>query len=157
MKLKSFYDDRRTQNSAACRLWNSAATDEPGFVFLCTHLDYRPPDDERMASAETINELAFESMATGLMILAGDFNAMPESRVIARVREACGRSRRPNCRSELTRDKPLLTYPSEQAREVDRLRAVRPADRWEMVEVRVLDEPVASDHRPLLAVLRRAE
>jgi endonuclease/exonuclease/phosphatase (EEP) superfamily protein YafD len=31
----------------------------------------------------------------------------------------------------------------------------RPAKRWQVVEVRVLDEPLASDHRPLLAVLRR--
>jgi endonuclease/exonuclease/phosphatase (EEP) superfamily protein YafD len=32
---------------------------------------------------------------------------------------------------------------------------VRPADRWQVVEVRVLEEPIASDHRPLLAVLRK--
>ena len=33
----------------------------------------------------------------------------------------------------------------------------RPADRWKVVEVRVLDEAVASDHRPVLAVLRRVK
>ena len=29
----------------------------------------------------------------------------------------------------------------------------RPGNRWRVVEVRVLDEAVASDHRPVLAVL----
>jgi endonuclease/exonuclease/phosphatase family metal-dependent hydrolase len=29
----------------------------------------------------------------------------------------------------------------------------RPAHRWKVLEARVLDEPVASDHRPLLVVL----
>jgi hypothetical protein len=33
----------------------------------------------------------------------------------------------------------------------------RPAARWEVVELRVLNEKVASNHRPVLAVLRRVE
>jgi endonuclease/exonuclease/phosphatase (EEP) superfamily protein YafD len=33
----------------------------------------------------------------------------------------------------------------------------RPAGLWKVMELRVLDEPVASDHRPVLAVLRRGE
>jgi endonuclease/exonuclease/phosphatase (EEP) superfamily protein YafD len=32
---------------------------------------------------------------------------------------------------------------------------VRPSGVWRVLEVRVLDEAVASDHRPLLAVLDR--
>ena len=55
--------------------------DGPGLVFMCTHLDYRPPDEERMNSAMTINELV-RKRRHELMIIAGDFNATPESRVI---------------------------------------------------------------------------
>jgi hypothetical protein len=29
----------------------------------------------------------------------------------------------------------------------------RPAERWEALETRVLDEAVASDHRPIFAIL----
>jgi endonuclease/exonuclease/phosphatase family metal-dependent hydrolase len=48
----------------------------------------------------------------------------------------------------------LLTFPSgEPVKWIDYV-LVRPADRWEVVEVRVIEERVASDHRPLLAVLR---
>jgi endonuclease/exonuclease/phosphatase family metal-dependent hydrolase len=50
---------------------------------------------------------------------------------------------------------PLLTFPADKPdRWIDYI-MVRPAEKWEVVEVRVLEEPVASDHRPLLAVLRR--
>jgi len=50
-----------------------------------------------------------------------------------------------------------LTFPSwEPQREIDYF-VYRPADRFELIEQRLLDEPVVSDHRPLVArfVLRR--
>ena len=48
---------------------------------------------------------------------------------------------------------PLLTYPSgKPAKQIDYV-LYRPAARWKEVEARVIDEPVASDHRPLLVVL----
>jgi endonuclease/exonuclease/phosphatase family metal-dependent hydrolase len=50
---------------------------------------------------------------------------------------------------------PLLTFPAGKPdRWIDYV-MVRPAAKWEVVEVRVLEEAVASDHRPLLSVLRR--
>jgi hypothetical protein len=33
----------------------------------------------------------------------------------------------------------------------------RPARQWQVAEVRVLEEAVASNHRPVMAVLRRVE
>jgi endonuclease/exonuclease/phosphatase family metal-dependent hydrolase len=51
----------------------------------------------------------------------------------------------------------LLTYPSENPGKWIDFVLVRPAERWLVSEVRALDEPVTSDHRPLLAVLRRTE
>ncbi len=48
----------------------------------------------------------------------------------------------------------VLTFPSgEPMKWIDYV-LVRPAERWEVVETRVIEERVASDHRPLLAVLR---
>jgi endonuclease/exonuclease/phosphatase family metal-dependent hydrolase len=41
---------------------------------------------------------------------------------------------------------------SNPPRQIDYI-LFRPANRWKVVEVRVPDEPLASDHRPLVAVL----
>ncbi len=85
MKLRSFYegtDDQPEQRGV--QIVEIGDAGDTGLVFLGTHLDYRPDERERMASAETINELAAK-YGERLMILAGDLNAEPESRVDARV------------------------------------------------------------------------
>ena len=119
-------------------------------LFLCTHLDYRPPDEERMNSALTINEL-IKKRGNEPAIIAGDFNATPESRLIREFEKewkiAGGRARRNRSRSSRFRPRSPTAGSTTSC--------IRPADKWEVVEVRVLDEPVASDHRPVLAVLRR--
>jgi endonuclease/exonuclease/phosphatase family metal-dependent hydrolase len=49
----------------------------------------------------------------------------------------------------------LYTYPADKpTKHIDYV-LYRPSDRWQVVETRVLDERVASDHRPMLAVLLR--
>ncbi|HEY3394093.1 MAG TPA: endonuclease/exonuclease/phosphatase family protein [Lacipirellulaceae bacterium] len=150
VKLRSFYEGTaENAEQRGVQIVEIGASGEEGLVFLCTHLDYRPDERERMASAETINELAAK-YGERLMILAGDLNAEPQSRV---MREFTKRWKIAGA----TRDSvpPLLTYPSaEPTKWIDYV-LVRPAERWEIVEVRVIDERVASDHRPLLAVLRR--
>ena len=152
VKLRSFYDGTDAHpEQRGVQLVEVAPADGATLLFLCTHLDYRPPDAERMESARTINRLA-EKHADKLMILAGDLNATPESRVLA---EFAKRWKIAGARPAADDDaKPLLTFPSRKPdRWIDYV-LVRPAERWEVVEARVLDEPVASDHRPLLAVLR---
>ena len=52
----------------------------------------------------------------------------------------------------LAEDDPL-TWPSDDPKvEIDYI-MVRPADRFKVIECRVIDEPLASDHRPLLLEL----
>jgi endonuclease/exonuclease/phosphatase (EEP) superfamily protein YafD len=76
-------------------------------------------------------------------ILAGDLNAVPESAVLKelamdwrRVSEAAA-----------------PTFPAQRpSRQIDYV-LVRPARRWRVVDVRVVEEPLASDHRPLVATL----
>lgn len=150
VKLKSFYPPTATNpEQRGVQELELGGNDGPALLFLNTHLDYRPPDDERMASAATINELV-TNHGDELAILAGDINAMPESRVIAEFAKhwkIAGANE-----SDV---KPPLTFPSDKPdRRIDYV-LVRPAMRWEIVKLRVLEEPVASDHRPLLAVLRR--
>lgn len=53
-------------------------------LFLNTHIDYRPDDAERMLNAGELKEIV---AAAGAMpvIMTGDFNAVPDSRVIATI------------------------------------------------------------------------
>lgn len=110
---------------------------------LATHLDHRRPDAERLASATAINELVAKSPGR-LAILAGDLNATPDSTVLKRLVA--------NLWSN-TANKPISTIPvARPERQIDFV-LYRPANRWKVVETKVLDEAIASDHRPLLTVL----
>jgi endonuclease/exonuclease/phosphatase family metal-dependent hydrolase len=116
--------------------------DDQPLLFLATHLDHRPKDEERLASAKAINELVAKH-ADQPAILAGDLNAVPESAVLTEFARAWQRSN----------DEVLPTIPvANPSRQIDYV-LLRPASRWQSIETRVLDEAVASDHRPILAVL----
>lgn len=116
--------------------------DKTPIRFLATHIDYRPDDAERMDSVKAIAKVV-EDHPDVPAILAGDLNSLPDSRTIAAFGELWTR----------TDSAPTLTFPADVPnRQIDYI-LVRPAPRWKVVELRVLDEPVASDHRPLLAVI----
>lgn len=113
----------------------------PKILFVSTHLDHQK-DDLRAKQAEKLDEL-FGKLRTPV-ILAGDLNTTPQSKPLAILGK--------NWNSAGT-GKPLLTIPVEKpVRQIDYV-LVRPADRFRVLEARVLDESVASDHRPLLVVL----
>jgi endonuclease/exonuclease/phosphatase family metal-dependent hydrolase len=115
--------------------------DEP-LTFICTHLDHRPNESERLASADAIRQ-EVNSMASRPMILAGDLNATPESAVLSSFRKDW----------MISNDEPLPTIPVDKpTRQIDFV-LVRPAQRWEVIETRVLDEAIASDHRAIFSVL----
>ena len=78
------------------------------------------------------------------MILAGDLNALPESEPMGILLKEW---------SDAAVGNPEPTIPSDEpVRRIDYV-LYRPAGIWGVVEFRVLDEEIASDHRPLLAVL----
>lgn len=112
------------------------------FRFIATHLDYRPDDGERRDSVKRLEELAGEAPDRPTL-LVGDLNSLPDSPVLA-LFEANWKRSNPT---------PLPTFPSDKpTRQIDYV-LYRPGTRWKVVENRVLEEPVASDHRPLLVVL----
>jgi endonuclease/exonuclease/phosphatase family metal-dependent hydrolase len=53
-------------------------------VFLNTHIDYRPDDKERWANLDEIERVA-TGYADRPLILCGDFNSVPTSRVVGRL------------------------------------------------------------------------
>jgi endonuclease/exonuclease/phosphatase family metal-dependent hydrolase len=111
-------------------------------VLLATHFDFRPDPAERLASVAAIEKL-LHALPERPAVLAGDLNAVPASEAIA----ALGQQWTSSSAQELP------TSPAGKPRRQIDYVWFRPRARWRVVEVRVLDEAVASDHRPLLAVL----
>ncbi len=117
---------------------------EQKVIFLATHLDHRADDGERMNSMAVLKELA-ASHADEPIIVAGDFNAVPESRVLAEAMNFLSNS----CE---VADSCECSYPADKpAQRIDHV-LFRQRSGWRCIACRVLSEPVASDHRPVLAV-----
>jgi endonuclease/exonuclease/phosphatase family metal-dependent hydrolase len=164
IKLKSYYaPTKENPEQRGVQVIELGGKEKADLLFLCTHLDYRPPDDERFNSALTINEFV-KKYADMPAILAGDLNATPESRVIRELakewkiagwRTDIGSSQ--SAEANAKDGWPMLTFPAEKPDKWIDYILYRPAAAWKLVESRVLEEPVASDHRPVLAVLRRVE
>ncbi len=108
-----------------------------------THFDHRRDDGERLAGVETIRALV-KPHPDRLAILIGDLNATPDSAVLKALAEDW----------KVLGDGQQLTFPANQPRRQIDYILVRPAERFQLVELTVLDEPQASDHRPVLAVLK---
>ena len=109
-------------------------------VIVGTHLHHRDPA-ARLEQARAIEAL---DLGGGPAILGGDLNAVPGSEPLTTLL-ASWRS---------TTAEPQLSFPAGQpTRQIDFI-LYRAAGVLEPGEVRVLDEPVASDHRPILAEFR---
>jgi endonuclease/exonuclease/phosphatase family metal-dependent hydrolase len=94
---------------------------------------------ERLAQATTLESLLGED--TIPTILAGDFNSTPDSEVMVHLSKGW---------EVIGKGADHLTFPSYgPEREIDFV-LLQPRDRFEVVSQRLLDEPVASDHRPVL-------
>lgn len=131
-------DGAEPRSAAAVRVRSPSTGRE--VVFAGVHL-YRT-EEERLAQARAI----VESLAGGdaPTILAGDFNSTPGSPVLELLAAEW---------EILPKGEDRFTFPSHApAREIDFL-MVRPGRRFDVLDQRVGEEPVASDHRPVFAVL----
>lgn len=118
-----------------------AGHDQP-LLLLATHLDHRRNDRERVASAEALNRLVADQPQRPAL-LAGDLNDVHGSRTLQEFAKVWTHST----------SEPRPTIPvGKPSRQIDFV-LYRPQPRWKVIEVQVLDEPVASDHLPILAVL----
>ena len=98
--------------------------------------------EERLAQAQALAEAL---SGGGPALLVGDFNSRRGDPVMDFLGESW---------KILDKNGSPLTFPSDTPeREIDFV-LTRPADAFEVVEHRVIEEKVASDHRPLLVVVR---
>jgi endonuclease/exonuclease/phosphatase family metal-dependent hydrolase len=111
-------------------------------LFLATHLDHRPKNEERLASARQIVAIT-ASQPNRPALLAGDLNDVPESPVLVEFYKQWKRAN----------DALLPTIPVENPRRQIDYVLVRPESRWKVIDVKVIDERKASDHRPIVATL----
>jgi len=111
-------------------------------VFVGTHLDHLRDQINRMNQAGRIKELYQDYDLP--IILAGDLNAAPGSDPINLLSEQW---------SYAAQDDPQPTMPSVRPRRKIDYIMYKPKERWKVIEVRVIDEKVASDHCPVFAVL----
>ena len=99
-------------------------------------------EEERMAQARRTAEIL--EPHTVPVLLAGDFNSLPGSPVMELLAQGW---------AVPEKEGPRYTFPADEpAREIDFI-LVRPHDGFRVLEYRVLEDPVASDHRPVLMVV----
>ena len=109
---------------------------------LATHFDHRSDDAERQQSATAVQALMHDSEQLPA-IFAGDLNDTISSPTLNSLLEHWSRP------SEEVQPTIPVAIPDRQIDFV----LFRPTVRWKVVETRVFEETIASDHRPILAVL----
>ncbi len=109
--------------------------------FISTHFQHIVPAD-RVAEAKAINALFASDDGSLPTILAGDMNAVPDSEPIQILLEKW---------TNATDDPPSPSSPSIKPKSRIDYIFYRPATRFRVTAVTVIDEAMASDHRPVLA------
>ncbi len=113
-------------------------------TFIATHLDHRSREG-RIESIDIIEKIVADS-DTPLAILAGDINAVPGSPELLKLNENW---------MNATDAEGFYTFRADNPRRQIDYILVRPANAWRVLEKKVINEPLASDHRPIMTVLER--
>lgn len=128
---------------AAVEITVEAGSPAARIRFVATHLDHES-EEERIAQVRILRELYLDDDPSP-MVLAGDFNAVPGDGTLRELAAANWTD------AAAGREKP--TFPSPEPRVKIDYVFYRPGKRFQVAEVKVIGEKVASDHRPVLAVL----
>ncbi|HVK98114.1 MAG TPA: endonuclease/exonuclease/phosphatase family protein, partial [Flavisolibacter sp.] len=112
-------------------------------VFASTHLDAQASDTNRYLQVNRIIEILRNEQHP--VIVAGDFNAVPCSRVINTLDSYFTRSCITNCGFTIPVNNPNKT--------IDFI-AFAPSEKFTVLEHKVIDEKYASDHLPVVSVIR---
>jgi endonuclease/exonuclease/phosphatase family metal-dependent hydrolase len=114
----------------------------PEIAFVSTHFDHTSRAPDRLDQAKALNRRLDDVREPA--ILAGDFNCEPGSLPMAELATIW---------TLVSNGDRSPTSPAHEPRtKIDHV-LVKPADRWRVREAKVLDEAVASDHRPVVVKL----
>ena len=111
--------------------------------FVSTHFQHNVPED-RVAEAKAINKLFASDGDDSRTILAGDMNAVPDAEPITELLKKW---------TNAIDEAETPTAPATKPRSRIDYIFYRNAQEFRLIESKVISEPVASDHRPVLAVL----
>ena len=112
-------------------------------MLVNVHFDWVRNDEFRYAQATSVKK--FLDQLTIPYILLGDFNDQPDSRTLQLLKQGILQAEKPATdRMTFSSTKPTM--------EIDFILAA-PRSFWKFGEVSVIDEPLASDHRPVVAEL----
>lgn len=111
--------------------------------FVSTHFQHNVAED-RLAEAEAINKLFAADGDSLRTILAGDMNALPDAEPVTELLKKW---------TNAIDEAATPTAPATQPRSRIDYVFYRDASKFRMVESKVIPESIASDHRPVLAVL----
>lgn len=138
------YAEGQEPRSAAVVSVRPRGKDGPTLVFAGTHLCHLSGETRLNQARSLINHQAYDGPMT---ILAGDFNFTPDTQPYRAMIDAGWAD------AAASFGNPQPTIPSDDPkRRIDYVFA-RPANAWRVVDVQVLDEPIASDHAPVLVEL----
>ncbi|MEH0154848.1 endonuclease/exonuclease/phosphatase family protein [Limibacter armeniacum] len=121
----------------------TALTAQDTITFIGTHLDHLNVETDRVAQAKKINEVFASSKYPS--ILAGDLNAIPGSTPINILEEQWAAS--------YDKDNIAYTFPSDKPSEKLDYVMFYPKNRWRVLETKVIQNTIASDHCAYLVVL----
>ena len=130
----------------ALTVYVKAGQGGPLLQFTSTHFDQSREASDRVSQATYLNEL----LAAGgdrPSVLAGDFNARQDTDILAILNAGWT-----NAASFIPTPPASATQPRRRRPRSDFV-LFRPMDHWRVIEAQVIDAAVASDHRPVLAVL----
>ena len=112
--------------------------------FIGTHLDHLNNGTNRIMQAKELNKVFSSNKYPS--ILVGDLNAEPGSKTIDILEEFWTAS--------YTRDTLKYTYPSDNPTNKIDYVLFYPANRWKVLETRVIQDTIASDHCSYLVTLQ---
>ena len=115
------------------------------YIYCCTHMSLT--EEDRMKSLELVK--AFTSSSTKPLFLAGDMNAELESGFIKKLQKDF----------QILSNPKQHTFPAPDPKEtIDYIATLKQnAKGFAVISAKVINEPMASDHRPILVELRTAE
>ncbi len=112
-------------------------------AFVGTHLDHLRDEKDRVAQVRKINEVFSENKYP--TILAGDLNAIPGSTPINILEE--------HWIPSYNKDNPTPTFPSKEPRVKIDYVMYNPGKSWKVLDTKVIQDAVASDHCAYLVTL----